>query len=43
MLGCVIRKALVLVPVIVSEHAGPDNAVTISGDGKTSVKVALAE
>jgi hypothetical protein len=40
--SAVIRKALALAN-IAGEHAGPDNTVTISGEGKSPVKVALAE
>ena len=38
--AAVISKALVLAD-IASEHAGPDNTVTISGDGQEPVKVRL--
>jgi hypothetical protein len=40
--AAVISKALALAK-IASEHAGPDNTVTIVGEGKPPVKVSLAE
>jgi hypothetical protein len=40
--AAVIRKALALAN-IASEHAGPDNTITISGEGQPPMKVALAE
>ena len=40
--AAVISRALALAN-IASDHAGPDNTVTISGEGRGAVKVALAE
>ena len=40
--AAVISRALALAN-IAGEHAGPDHTVTISGEGKKPVKVALAE
>jgi hypothetical protein len=39
--AAVISRALALAD-IASEHAGPDNTVTITGDGQEPVKVRLA-